>query len=152
MSTINASTVNASVLSNVTEIKDTLGITRLAVNTTEPVLTVGNGTNIIKAKNTAKFFIQCSDYGGIITSYNIASIADQGSTILRVDYITPAATQSYSIAVSWGHYGGVTWQLIANYPGLPQPTYFTLRFHYGTGGSNGVPAGTGWGAVGFGDQ
>jgi hypothetical protein len=144
------STLRAVTLDTVSTIKNSASTTVLTTNTSEPLLTVGTGANLIKARNTAKFWLQCSNYNSIATSYNIASVVDEGGYSLRVNYVIPA-TSTYAIAISWHHFGGVTWQLLANYPGTPQPSYFTLRFHYGTGGTGGDPTG-GWGAIGFGDQ
>ena len=144
------STLRAVTLDTVSTIKNSASTTVLTTNTSEPLLTVGTGANLIKARNTAKFWLQCSNYNGIATSYNIASVVDQGDSSLRVNYVI-SATSTYAIAISWSHWGGVTWQLIANYPGPPQTSYFTLRFHSTYSGNAGNPD-SGWGAIGFGDQ
>lgn len=151
MSTLNVSTVKAPTLDTVTSIRNSASATVLTTNTAEPLLTVGSGSNLIKARNTAKFWLQCSNYSAILNSYNIASVVDQGSSILNVNYVIPAINSSYAIALSWCHWGGVTWQLIGNYPGSPQPSYFTVRFHTTYSGNAGDPT-CGWGAIGFGDQ
>jgi hypothetical protein len=144
------STLRAVTLDTVSTIKNSASTTVLTTNTSEPLLTVGTGANLIKARNTAKFWLQCSNYNSIATSYNIASVVDEGGSSLRVNYVI-SATSTYAIAISWSHWFAVTWQLLANYPGAPQPSYFTLRFHSTYSGTAGNPGG-GWGAIGFGDQ
>lgn len=151
MSTLTVSTVKAPTLDTVTSIRNSASATVLTTNTAEPLLTVGSGSNLIKARNTAKFWLQTSNYSAILNSYNIASLVDQGGSTMLVNYVIPAINTSYAISLSWCHWGGVTWQLIGNYPGQPQPSYFTVRFHTTYSGTAGDPT-CGWGAIGFGDQ
>lgn len=152
MSTLNVTTANVSTLSGVTQIRDTGGTTRLQVNTSEPVLSVGSaGGNLIKARNTAKWWIQTTSYAGISNSYGVSSLTDLGASQIRINYATPSTNGLYAVASSLHHFGGVTWQLIMNYPGTPSTTSITFRFHYGPSGVDGNPTG-GWGAIGFGDQ
>lgn len=145
------STLRAATLDTVSTIKNSASTTVLTTNTSEPLLTVGTGANTIKARNTAKWWIQCTGYLTIANSYGVASLTDNGGSQLTINYSTPAINTSYAIASSYSHYTGVTWDQKMNYATTPGTTSCNFRFSYGTGGAAGSPS-FGWGAIGFGDQ
>ena len=152
MSTLNVSNLNASNLNNVSTIRDTGGTTRLTINTSDPVLTVGTGANIIKARNTAKWWIACSGFSAIQSSFGVASLTDSGSNVITINYSTATTGGYYAVATSHSHAAGESWNATMNNSSAPSSTSTNFRFSYQ---ENNVVTGYNpfaWAAIGFGDQ
>jgi hypothetical protein len=164
MSTINVSIVNGATdirdtggisrvslpASNPTQIKDSGGTSRLTLNTTDPVVVVGSGSNIIKARNTAKWWIACNGFASILSSFGVASLTDLGSNVIRINYSTATTGGHYAAATSVSHAGGLSWNGVMNNSGGPTSTDTNYRFSYNDGGAGYSPFA--WSAIGFGDQ
>ena len=96
MSTLNVNTVKAATLDTVTTIKNSASTTVLTTNTSEPLLTVGNGTNVIRALNTAKCW--GSWYGSVLRqTYNVSSFQDVGGNIRRVNFTNAFNDNTYAV-------------------------------------------------------
>ena len=145
------STLNVSNLNNVSTIKDTGGTTRLAVSTADPVLTVGPaGANLIKARNTAKWWVTAANMATIQASYGVASLTDGGSNFVTITFSTATTNVRYAVACSVDHASGLSWASQMNYSAPGNTTSQVFRFSYSDSGTGFTPRG--WSAIGYGDQ
>jgi hypothetical protein len=150
MSNLTVSQINTTSITNISTIKDTTGTTRLTVGTSDPVLTVGTGANLIKARNTAKWWIACNGFTSILSSYGVASLTDSGSSIVTINFSTATTGGNYAVGSSYSHAGGLSWNAVMNYAGSPGTTSMNFRFSYADSGPGYNPFA--WSAIGFGDQ
>jgi hypothetical protein len=150
MSTLVANTIQAPILTSVSTIRDSGGTARLTVNTSDPVLVVGNGSEIIKARNTAKWWVTAANIATIQASYGVASLTDVGSNTVRITASTPTTNVRYCIGCSLDHASALSWASQMNYTSPGNTTTQDFRFHYNDSGAGFTPRG--WSAVAFGDQ
>jgi hypothetical protein len=151
VSTATVGTLNSSNLNNVSTIRNTAGTTILSVGTAEPVLTVGaTGGNLIKARNTAKWWVTAANMATIQASYGVASLTDGGSNFVTITFTTATTNVRYAVACSVDHASGLSWASQMNYSAPGNTTSQVFRFSYNDSGSGFTPRG--WSAIGFGDQ
>ena len=90
------STLNVSILSNVTTIRDGNGNTRITLSSTSPHVALGNQTDIIRALNTAKCW--GSLYSSVLRqTYNVSSFQDIGGNQRRVNFTNAFSDNTYAV-------------------------------------------------------
>ena len=96
----------------------------------------------------AKFWVQANLVGGIVVSYNVASITDGGAGIMSVSITTDFSSTSYVVTgTGYGSTGGR--MIMADPTGIAAGSIQMLA--YNDGGVAADP-GTGWMITGYGDQ
>jgi hypothetical protein len=108
------------------------------------------GANIIKARNTAKWWVTSNGFISILSSLGVASVTDAGSNTINITYSVATTGGLYAAAVSVSHAGGLSWNAVMNNSSAPSTTGTNYRFTYNDGGAGYNPFA--WSAVGFGDQ